>query len=230
MKFKKGHIPWHKGKHTGLVPRSAFKKGHQINKGRISWNKGKHPTLEANEKNRVAHLGKKLSEETKRKMSIAKKGKNVGEKHYRWKGGKIRKICQECNKEFYVDNHKGVVGKYCSTICCSKWKSKHNIREKSPVWKGGRTKTKHGYILILKHEHPFNVRGYVLEHRLKMEEKIDRYLEKWEVVHHINGIKDDNKIENLQLCSHFHLGQVGIKMFKEINRLRCLLEKKGGSL
>jgi len=42
-------------------------------KGHIAWNKGKSPSQETIEKNRISHLGKKCSEEVKRKMSISQK-------------------------------------------------------------------------------------------------------------------------------------------------------------
>lgn len=77
--------------------------------------------------------------------------------------------------------------------------------ENNTHWKGGRIAHGDGYIWIYSPEHPNRVlhgkslSGYVLEHRLVMEKQIGRYLLRTETVHHINGIKDDNRPENLEL-------------------------------
>lgn len=66
-------------------------------------------------------------------------------------------------------------------------------------WKGGRIKDR-GYIYIKVYGHPYaQKKNYIAESRLVMEKKLGRYLTPNEVVHHINGIHDDNRIENLIL-------------------------------
>jgi len=51
-------------------------------------------------------------------------------------------------------------------------------------------------------------RGSVLKHRLVMEERLGRRMERHETVHHINGVRLDNRIENLELwSSHQPRGQ-----------------------
>ena len=67
-------------------------------------------------------------------------------------------------------------------------------------FKGGRHVDNCGYVNRWMPEHPnANKNGYVREHRYLMAEKIGRPLRADEDVHHINGVKSDNRIENLEL-------------------------------
>lgn len=57
-----------------------------------------------------------------------------------------------------------------------------------------------GYMYILSPQHPNKTQmGYVAEHRIVMEERLGRYLEKKEAVHHIDGNTLNNNIINLFL-------------------------------
>ena len=104
-------------------------------------------------------------------------------------------------------------GKPITIICpkCSSNKSsritqrKEQIKEKSPCWRGGKSHGR-GYIYIRVYPDDFfysmaDRRGYVPEHRLIMAKHLNRCLLTWEIVHHRNGIKDDNRLENLQLLA-----------------------------
>ena len=71
--------------------------------------------------------------------------------------------------------------------------------DKHPGWKGGRHVEGSGYVAVYCPDHPLANRKYVLEHRLVMEQMLGRYLVPGEVVHHKNGMKTDNRPENLEL-------------------------------
>ena len=66
-------------------------------------------------------------------------------------------------------------------------------------WKGGRTRHKAGYIMVRAPGHPRAGRSpYVFEHILVAEEILGRHLVDGESVHHRNGVRDDNRPENLE--------------------------------
>lgn len=114
---------------------------------------------------------------------------------YKYKRNGEKRNCIVCGKEFISTlwNIKKGGGKYCSHKCQCTGKN-------NPFWNGGKTTHQRGYILVRKPNHPLsNSRGYVAEHRLVMEKHLGRYLDKDEVVHHINKNVKDNRIENLQL-------------------------------
>lgn len=50
-------------------------------------------------------------------------------------------------------------------------------------------------------KHPHENKGYCAAHRLVMEAHLGRYIGPDEVVHHINEVKTDNRLENLYLCT-----------------------------
>ncbi len=57
-----------------------------------------------------------------------------------------------------------------------------------------------GYILVKVPEHPKSIKGWYYEHRLVCEALLNRLLEPWETVHHLNTIKHDNSEINLFVC------------------------------
>jgi len=85
-------------------------------------------------------------------------------------------------------------------------KGKH-IGKKNNNWKGGRRKV-NGYITICLPPDSFFISmthkndNIIKEHRLIMAKYLGRCLKSWEVVHHKNNIKDDNRIENLELIEN----------------------------
>jgi len=89
-------------------------------------------------------------------------------------------------------------------------------RERHGNWKGGVVTTPHGYTAVSGGEFPEmrDMNGYTLEHRLVMARSLGRPLTRHETVHHINGDRKDNRLENLQLRQGRHGNGV-------IARCRC---------
>lgn len=107
---------------------------------------------------------------------------------------------------------------------------------KSHFFKRGWTRNESGYIICsLPLGHPFrkaaNIYGSIRQHRLVMMEHLGRPLESWEQVHHKNGKRDDNRIENLELLSsgaHTLVTRMEV-VIKELQvkneRLQCLIQQ-----
>jgi len=104
---------------------------------------------------------------------------------------------------------------------------------------GTRRKERSGYVFVgLRRDDFFypmaNKLGRVAEHRLVMAKHLGRCLLPWELVHHKNGVKDDNQVENLELLSdrRWHLIDWATKGYikrleNRISQLEEILKTKG---
>jgi len=130
-------------------------------------------------------------------------------------------ICAECGGIGYVRTSSlGREENYCSLSCQRKFMYKTGLDH--PMYKGG-DRISNGYRIILNKKHPYRDRdNYVPFHRLVAEEKIGRYLNSDEVVHHLDGDKLNNNSDNLFICSkskhktlHYDLERIAYKLYKE---------------
>jgi len=112
------------------------------------------------------------------------------------------KICRKCS---YDENSK-IKASLSLKQYYKNLGSENCSGSKAFAWKGGRTRTGDGYIFVWIPPDDFfypmaNKYNYILEHRLVMAKHLNRCLQSWEIVHHKNGVKDDNRLENLELTT-----------------------------
>jgi ribosomal protein S27E len=112
--------------------------------------------------------------------------------------------CPNCkNGHWTMIAHNKPSNEYCRK--CTDSKRFRGRGQLSHSWKGGTTTQRNGYLLIKNvpydefYKSMFGKNGYCPEHRLIMARSLGRILQDWEVVHHKNGIKKDNRIDNLEL-------------------------------
>jgi len=141
-------------------------------------------------------------------------------------------LCKWCNSEFEKKGKKVFCNKKCNVDYWSKqqslkikdnpelkkkkmyrsrlyYRKKHKLDLNVSVLfyreKGSGTITKTGYRCINKIGHPnASKTGRILEHQYIMSQHLGRPIFKHEMIHHKNGNRLDNRIENLELWSKSH--------------------------
>ena len=106
-------------------------------------------------------------------------------------------ICKECRKETRQLIHGTSL--FCNQKCYFKWKRKNPNKR---AYKGKIFVS--GYIYLYMPEQPNAIKKgrYIAENRYNLEQKIGRLLKRYEVAHHINGNKRDNRLENLEVLTN----------------------------
>jgi len=114
---------------------------------------------------------------------------------------KLQFTCDRCGKNFerYPSQRRlGNRKSYCSAACRSVGRVYKRGAEHPNYKPVSRWRTSEGYVVIE------DGAGRRFEHRVVMEQSLGRPLLKSETVHHINGDRQDNRIENLQLRQGKH--------------------------
>ena len=155
-------------------------------------------------------------------LNEIKRGSEIGKSHYQ---KYVWHACEKCGKESWVELRRGEAK---NKVCISCGKLGTHVSSLQRVKNSG------GYIRVWLYPEDFyysmaSKQGYILEHRLIMAKHLNRCLLPWEVVHHRNGIKDDNRIENLEFLpsNRYHLTDMATKHhIKLLERRIALLETK----
>lgn len=122
---------------------------------------------------------------------------------YEGKRKHVKIKCKFCENE--CESTPSGTKEFCNKTCFNAYRSKTYRGERAFHWKGGRIDND-GYIAVIVKDHPYGLKKtntqYILEHRLVVEKHLGRYLLPTEHVHHVNGNKKDNRIENLILLTN----------------------------
>lgn len=136
--------------------------------------------------------------------------------------------CKQCTKEYaYGYARREDIKEKDRLRGKRRWRIKKGLPLEGPITGLGKGfKNKYGYILLCRPKHfSSNEKGRVFEHHFVMANHLGRALKKDERIHHKNGIRDDNRLENLEL---WKIGQPpGGRVDDKIRWAKDLLEEYG---
>lgn len=134
-------------------------------------------------------------------------------------------VCELCGQRLSRKRIAGLQSNRSRRLYCSRECSKSALSgDQHPAWKGGEIVNGGGYVMVRRDG------AYTQKHRAVIESHLGRKLHKWETVHHKNGDRKDNRLENLELMGSRHpKGQFfGDFVFEMMDRIhaanpRCLV-------
>lgn len=134
----------------------------------------------------------------------------------------VIKQCEVCGKELRLKPSQAGI-RYCSKICDGIGRTKRPL-DREHNGRPARMDDK-GYVMVYQPDHPNkSFSGWQYEHRLVVENVIGRYLRTDEAVHHINGVKHDNRPENLEVLSPAEHSKITVReLWEQIERERAEL-------